>query len=41
LPDAQQLVLVEKSDDGRVTTREILQVRFSQLEETEPGITSN
>jgi protein-L-isoaspartate(D-aspartate) O-methyltransferase len=41
LPDAQQLVLVEKNSDGRVTTREILQVRFSQLEETEPGITSN
>jgi len=41
LGDAQQLVLVEKIDDGRVTTREILQVRFSQLEETEPGITSN
>lgn len=41
LPDAQQLVLVEKNGDGRVTTREILQVRFSQLEETEPGITSN
>ena len=41
LPAAQQLVLVEKNSDGRVTTREILQVRFSQLEETEPGITSN
>ena len=41
LPDAQQLVLVEKNSDGRVRTREILQVRFSQLEETEPGITSN
>lgn len=41
LPDAQQLVLVEKGSDGRVTTKEILQVRFSQLEETEPGITSN
>jgi hypothetical protein len=24
-----------------VTTKEILQVRFSQLEENEPGITSN
>jgi protein-L-isoaspartate(D-aspartate) O-methyltransferase len=41
LPDAQQLVLVEKNGDGKVTTKEILQVRFSQLEETEPGITSN
>ncbi|HEY7663434.1 MAG TPA: protein-L-isoaspartate(D-aspartate) O-methyltransferase [Xanthobacteraceae bacterium] len=37
LPDAQQLVLVEKDADGRVATREILPVRFSQLEETEPG----
>ena len=34
LPDAQQLVLVEKHGNGRVTTREILQVRFSQLEDT-------
>jgi protein-L-isoaspartate(D-aspartate) O-methyltransferase len=41
LPDAQQLVLVEKNSNGRVTTKEILQVRFSQLEETEPGTTSN
>ena len=37
LPDAQQLVLVEKHGNGRVTVREILQVRFSQLEDTEPG----
>jgi protein-L-isoaspartate(D-aspartate) O-methyltransferase len=36
LPDAQQLVLVEKHSNGRVTMREILQVRFSQLEDTEP-----
>src|SRR5208282_1079467 len=36
LPDAQQLVLVDKDDNGRVTMREILQVRFSQLEATEP-----
>lgn len=35
LADAQQLVLVEKDRNGRTTTREILQVRFSQLEE--PG----
>src|SRR5437899_7447232 len=41
LPDAQQLVLVEKNGNGKLTTREILQVRFSQLEETEPGTTSN
>ena len=41
LPDAQQLVLVEKNGNGKVTTKEILQVRFSQLEETEPGTRSN
>ena len=35
LPDAQQLLVVEKHSNGRVTTREILQVRFSQLEDTE------
>jgi hypothetical protein len=29
--------LVETHGNGRVTTREILQVRFSQLEDTEPG----
>jgi protein-L-isoaspartate(D-aspartate) O-methyltransferase len=33
LPDAQQLVLVEKDESGRVSTREVLQVRFSQLED--------
>src|SRR6266478_4319495 len=32
LPDAQQLVLVEKDRNGRVSTREILRVRFSLLE---------
>jgi protein-L-isoaspartate(D-aspartate) O-methyltransferase len=37
LPDAQRLILLEKHDDGRVTTKEILPVRFSQLEDTEPG----
>jgi protein-L-isoaspartate(D-aspartate) O-methyltransferase len=36
LPDAQQLVLVDKDSNGRVTMREILQVRFSQLEDAEP-----
>src|SRR3989441_6113050 len=41
LPDAQQLVLVDKDSNGRVTMREILPVRFSQLEETEPGTRSN
>src|SRR5262245_13101131 len=33
LPDAQQLMFVEKNGSGRVTMREILPVRFSQLEE--------
>jgi protein-L-isoaspartate(D-aspartate) O-methyltransferase len=33
LPDAQQLMFVEKDGNGRVTMREILPVRFSQLEE--------
>jgi protein-L-isoaspartate(D-aspartate) O-methyltransferase len=37
LPDAQQLVLVQKNESGKVSTKEILAVRFSQLEETEPG----
>ena len=37
LPDAQQLVLVEKQRDGRLTMKEILQVRFSQLEGGEGG----
>ena len=35
LPDAQQLLLVVKDADGMVTTKEILPVRFSQLEGTE------
>ena len=37
LPDAQQLILVEKDRHGRVATKEILPVRFSQLEGGEPG----
>ncbi|HSD61819.1 MAG TPA: protein-L-isoaspartate(D-aspartate) O-methyltransferase [Burkholderiales bacterium] len=37
LPDHQQLILVEKDSGGRVTTREILPVRFSQLEEGDFG----
>jgi protein-L-isoaspartate(D-aspartate) O-methyltransferase len=37
LPDHQQLILVEKDGSGRVTTREILPVRFSQLEEGDTG----
>jgi protein-L-isoaspartate(D-aspartate) O-methyltransferase len=37
LPDSQQLMLLEKRSDGRVSTKEILEVRFSQLEDSEPG----
>jgi protein-L-isoaspartate(D-aspartate) O-methyltransferase len=37
LPDAQQLLLVDKDRNGRITTKEVLQVRFSQLEGTELG----
>ena len=33
IPDRQQLMLVEKSPQGRISTREILAVRFSELEE--------
>ncbi|WP_280154741.1 protein-L-isoaspartate(D-aspartate) O-methyltransferase [Piscinibacter sp. XHJ-5] len=36
LPDDQQLILVEKSADGVVSTRDIFAVRFSLLEDTEP-----
>jgi protein-L-isoaspartate(D-aspartate) O-methyltransferase len=36
LPDAQQLFLVEKDENGRARTKEILRVRFSQLEEASP-----
>jgi protein-L-isoaspartate(D-aspartate) O-methyltransferase len=35
IPDKQSLILVEKSASGSYTTREILPVRFSELEE--PG----
>src|SRR5215470_13316962 len=41
LPDAQQLVLVEKNGNGKVTMRGILPVRFSQLEDTEAGHQKN
>jgi protein-L-isoaspartate(D-aspartate) O-methyltransferase len=37
LADAQQLMLVEKNVNGRVTTKEILPVRFSELEDSELG----
>ncbi|HET7763841.1 MAG TPA: protein-L-isoaspartate(D-aspartate) O-methyltransferase [Burkholderiales bacterium] len=33
IPDKQQLVVLEKSADGRLATREVLPVRFSELEE--------
>src|SRR6266478_9094064 len=36
LADAQQLILVEKDSHGRVSMKEILPVRFSQLEGAEP-----
>jgi protein-L-isoaspartate(D-aspartate) O-methyltransferase len=39
LPDAQQLILLEKDGGGRVTTKEILPVRFSQLEDDVGSIT--
>jgi protein-L-isoaspartate(D-aspartate) O-methyltransferase len=37
LPDAQQLLLVDKADNGMTSTKEILPVRFSLLEDTEEG----
>jgi protein-L-isoaspartate(D-aspartate) O-methyltransferase len=37
LPEAQQLMLIEKDQNGRVRMKEILQVRFSELE-TPDGI---
>jgi len=33
IPDKQQLVVLEKSADDKLTTREVLPVRFSELEE--------
>jgi len=38
LPNTQQLILAEKLANGRMTMKEILPVRFSQLEGTEPGL---
>jgi len=35
LPDGQTLILVEKPSNGGVMTKEILPVRFSQLEGAE------
>jgi protein-L-isoaspartate(D-aspartate) O-methyltransferase len=37
LPDTQQLIVAEKLANGRMTIKEILSVRFSQLEGTEPS----
>lgn len=37
LPDEQKLMVVEKDASGRVSTREVLPVRFSQLEEDDTG----
>jgi len=34
-PNAQQLVLVDKNPKGKITIKEIMPVRFSQLEQTE------
>jgi protein-L-isoaspartate(D-aspartate) O-methyltransferase len=38
LPDTQQLILAEKLANGTMRTREILPVRFSQLEDAESGL---
>jgi protein-L-isoaspartate(D-aspartate) O-methyltransferase len=38
LPNTQQLIVAEKLANGRITMKEILSVRFSQLEGTEPGL---
>jgi protein-L-isoaspartate(D-aspartate) O-methyltransferase len=38
LPNMQRLILAEKLANGRMTMKEILPVRFSQLEGTEPGL---
>jgi len=38
LPNTQQLIVAEKLANGRMTMKEILSVRFSQLKGTEPGL---
>jgi protein-L-isoaspartate(D-aspartate) O-methyltransferase len=38
MPNTQQLIVAEKLANGRMTMKEILSVRFSQLEGTEPGL---
>jgi protein-L-isoaspartate(D-aspartate) O-methyltransferase len=35
LADAQQLILVDKDESGRVSTKDVMPVRFSQLEDAE------
>ena len=35
LPDSQHLIVADKGSDGRLTTKELLQVRFSALEDPE------
>jgi protein-L-isoaspartate(D-aspartate) O-methyltransferase len=37
LQEAQQLLLVTKDPQGRTTMKEILRVRFTMLEGTEPA----
>ena len=37
LPNSQKLVVVDRAVDGRITTREVLPVRFSELEGAEFG----
>jgi protein-L-isoaspartate(D-aspartate) O-methyltransferase len=36
LPDAQQLLVIDKDMNGKVRTKEIMQVLFSLLEGTDP-----
>jgi protein-L-isoaspartate(D-aspartate) O-methyltransferase len=38
LPNTQQLIVAETLTNGRMTMKEILSVRFSQPERTEPGL---
>jgi protein-L-isoaspartate(D-aspartate) O-methyltransferase len=38
LPDAQRLIVVDKDADGRLTTKELLQVRFSLLDDPDQPV---
>jgi protein-L-isoaspartate(D-aspartate) O-methyltransferase len=38
LPDDQHLIVVDKDRDGRITTKELLQVRFSLLDDPEQPV---